>query len=1045
MPPNKKYKIRLNADRTLGPLDFGRVQALVKKGHIQGQELTASEPYVDWLPFVNFPELSELLVAKLERDGKAPTAPRASAPEEKGEPAAAPTMTMVAPKEKDTGSVNVEEITAEEARRESMRGLTEEQREAKAEQDFMGAVPTLVDVIAPPKEENPDFEPTQMIQLPVAAENHLPAETEFQEESEGGTKILRLDAVDQALQPYVPDAAVAKVAPKEKKPADKNIFGQKVDVSQYVTETGKRRLISRNMAALIALSLLLLSYFALQDEEAADPNNIMLKYHTFPYVEVNVPARMGNVVDAATSSDLMEKGVRVMNQETPSSYIRAIKTFLYPSVGKNQRNFDARALLASAYIRLSEIVPRDQRLFDTVEKLLFPGPAETLQTPEYAVALAEYYQMLNRYDQAQEVIDNYLKRRPTLELLYQKAKIAYERRDIDVALNAISKAIPPEKVGKANPRHHLLYAMLLEKRGQKDAAGNALKRLFAEYPANGPALLFHADFLLRNGKPKEAQKILKVLMERPFLMDRMQQADAMLVTARCFEALNQMGKALRFAQAAEKFHYSSEAVQDVLFRVKSKLPDTKKAYTLIISARQKERAKQMEQAILTYTQALEADRSDSTVFMLLGNLFEERGDIYDAIDRYQKALQRTVDKPVEAAINLARIFAARYELEKANTNIKIASEKRTKLDQVDYLRGVVLVKQRRPDLAEPYFDKALGRGSRLVDLYLTEGELQTTLKNEKLAEFYYSTALRYEPYNAKAMLGTALARFHLDSPSRALTFLKDKLATQPNSAAIMTNLAIIYLRSGDQDSGKNYLQNAIRSDSRYAEAFRLLGDLTKDEGNRQTDYGARRNSYRYALASYEMYSRLAPNDPEGYKATGDLYFDIRDLGAAAKNYYKVLDLTSNYPDVRLRLAQISRNGGDASKAMELLDKEIEINPRSDAAMVEKGNIFMAKKEFDNATRSFTEAARINDKNSDALFGLGVVYHLQGSYDNALSLFARVIKLDPLKADVYWQMGLIYQKQNNRSKAMQAFTDYKGIVREPAALVKADEKMRELKR
>jgi superkiller protein 3 len=111
--------------------------------------------------------------------------------------------------------------------------------------------------------------------------------------------------------------------------------------------------------------------------------------------------------------------------------------------------------------------------------------------------------------------------------------------------------------------------------------------------------------------------------------------------------------------------------------------------------------------------------------------------------------------------------------------------------------------------------------------------------------------------------------------------------------------------------------------------------------------------------------------------------------------------------------------------------------------VEKGNIFMAKKDFLPATKAFTEAAHINEKNSDALFGLGVVYHLQGSYDNALSLFTRVIKLDPLKADVYWQMGLIYQKQNNRVKAMQAFTNYKGIVHEPAAISKADDKLREL--
>jgi protein O-GlcNAc transferase len=343
-----------------------------------------------------------------------------------------------------------------------------------------------------------------------------------------------------------------------------------------------------------------------------------------------------------------------------------------------------------------------------------------------------------------------------------------------------------------------------------------------------------------------------------------------------------------------------------------------------------------------------------------------------------------------------------------------------------YLKAELELKKRRADLAEPLFEKALGRNSRFIDLYLQMGDIESTeKKNDKLAEFYYSVALRYEPFNPKAMLGVASARFQLDSPSRAISFLKDKLNTQPNSAAIMTNLAIIYLRSGDQLSGKNYLQNAIRSDAHYAEAFRLLGNLTN------------------ALASYEMYSKLAPNDPEGYKATADLYFDIRDLGAAAKNYAKVLSLTPNYPDVRLRLAQISRNGGDGDNAMKLLDEEIKVNPKSDAAWVEKGNIFMAKKDLQPATNAFTEAAHINEKNTDALFGLGVVYHVKGSYDNALSLFERVKKLDPLKPEVYWQMGLIYQRMGNRVKAMQAFTNYKGIVHDPSLIQKADEKLREL--
>ncbi|RZA06138.1 MAG: tetratricopeptide repeat protein [Proteobacteria bacterium] len=881
MPPihYKKYKIKISAERTLGPLDWDRVQALVMKGRIEGTEPTSAEPYVNWLPFASYPELGELLLRKVQTDqANNPAAAAAAASTAAAE--SAPTMTMRLPAER-TMTMAVESTS-------DLPAITP----ARENEDDFYAVPTLLDIPVPKKEYNPDFEPTQFISLPVPVSE----EPQLPEESEGGTKILRPESMDLVIQQYLPPDPAVKPAEVVSDTPKKNIFGQVVDQQQYIdVATGKKRLISRNTAALLALVLMMLSYFGLRDEEDRDPNNISVAYHTFPYVEVNIPPKLGNTTDAALSSDLMEKGQRLAASETPSAYIQAIKNDLYPSVGRNQKNIDAKALLVSYYIRLSEIVPRDQRLFDTVDKLLFPGPGVPQWTPEYAVALSEYYQMLNRFDQAQEVIDGFLKRRPTAELLYQKAKIAYERRDLDVALNAISKAIPPEKVAKANPRHHLLYAMLLEKRGQKDAAASALKRLFRETPLHGPSLLFHAEFLLRNGKPKEARPILKVLMARPYLMDRMQQSDAMLVTARVFEALNDYKRAYRFAMAAEKFHYSPEAVQDVLFRIKSKLPAYKQAYTLIIAARQKEKAKQADQAINNYVKALEVNRRDSTVFMLLANMFEERGEIYDAIDRYTKALTQTADKPIEAALALGRIYAARYDLEKAASMIKIATEKREKGDQIEFLRGVLQLKQRRMDLAEPYFERALGKGSRLVDLYLQVGDTEVTKKNEKLAEFYYATALRYEPYHPKAMLGVALTRFHLDSPSRALTFLKDKLATQPNSAAIMTNLAIIYLRSGDQDSGKSFLQNAIRSDARYAEAFRLLGDLTKDEGNRQTDYGARRNSYRYALASYEMYSKLAPNDPEGYKATGDLYFDIRDLGAAAKNYYKVLELTPNYP------------------------------------------------------------------------------------------------------------------------------------------------------
>jgi tetratricopeptide (TPR) repeat protein len=1023
---DKKYKIKIAPDRILGPLDFDRVKALVMKGRIQGLEPTSAEPYTEWSSFLSFPELSEMLLKKMEKDeGISPKTPepnQSNEAEGEADPPAATHTILSSERTKTMASSGVEFPPPEQ-------------------QTGSFGIPTLLDIKKLPKDDNPDLERTI-----IGKTDGAPPPATI--EREDATRILAPESVDLVLQQYTPPDpsknALAELGEK------KNIFGKKIDASAYVTETGKKRLLSRNTAALLALMVVLIGYWSTQQEEQSDPANILPRYHTFPYVEVNVPPRLGDTIDQNLSAELVEASVKMMAKENPSAYMIAIKKYLYKAVGKNITNYDAKALLATAYIRISEIVPRDQRLFETIDKLLLPSPPRDRWTPEYVVGLSEYYQMLNRHDQAQEIVDGFLKRRQTAELLYQRAKISFERRELDVALTFISKAIPPENVGKANPRHLLFYSMLLDQRGQKDAATQNMDRLLKETKKSGyygPGLLFQADLLFRQGKFAEARKILKILLGRPYLLDRVQQADAFVVAAKVLEGLNDLKRAKVFADQAAQFHYDNEVILDLLFRIKSKIPSTKEAYSKIVQGRQKEKAKQFDQAISYYIGALELNRSDPTAYLLLASLFEERGEVNEAIDRYMKSVASNIKgRPVDSYLQLARIFANRFELEMANNNIKMASELKRKRDRVDYLRGLVFLKQKREDLAMPYLEKALAKGSRFTDLYIQLGDIEVAKKNQKLAEFYYSIALRYAPFHPKAMLGVALTRFHLDSPSRAVSFLKDKLATQPNSAAIMSNLAIIYLRSGDQDAGKNYLQNAIRSDSRYADAFRLLGDLTKDEGDRQTEnYDARRHSYRYALASYEMYCKLAPNDPEGFRATGDLYFDIRDLGAAAKNYHKVLSLTKNYPGIRLKLAQISRNGGDAASAMKLLDEEIKINPRSDSALVEKGNVFMIQKDFSAATKAYTEAARLNEANADALYGLGVVYHLQGSYDNALSLFARVVKLDPLKADVYKQMGLIYQKQNNRSKAAQAFTNFKGLSRIPADIAYADEKLRELKK
>ena len=1002
-----------------------RIQLLVMKGRITGTEPTSVPPFTQWTPFSSRPELAKLLLKKIEDDMVGGDV----VPESTRTTSQALTKTLAAPSEAKTKTMAT---SSEAATKTINQSIQREETQASF------GIPTLLQIETPEK-VSPDREAT-MLNLPVPSKggNIKPGE------EDGATRIISLEGVQKALEPY---SAPAETPEEERTKSIARFW--RPPQRKYVIEDGKRRLISRNTAAILAMAIMAIAYLSQQQEEEQAQHTINLQphYHTFPYIEVNMPPRMGDQIDQTLAQNLSDLGENLIKKETPSAYIIAIKKYFYPSVGRNPLNWDTRGLLASAYLRIAEIVPRDERFFTTIEKILLPGPPKNQWTADYSVGRAEYYIFLNRLDQAQETIDSALHVRPTTELLYQRARIAYEKREIETALSMISKSITMQEDNpKVNPRHLLLYVMLLDIKGQKDVAKQALKRLVKESPNYGPGIIYFADSLAKENHFEQARIIINRALENPGFFDRIQLADAFLLTAKILEGLNDGLRAILFANAADKIHFNHDLVQGLLFQIMSRKENTRKAYSNLVTGRQREKSKQTELAINSYVSAVEENRNDPIPYMALANLFEEKGDIYEAIDRYKKALD-TPARPLEAALQLARIYIDRFQLDDAKAMLNIAIDMRKGSPDVAFLQGMIHLKAKQPDLADANFEKALKMGSRNPNLYIQLGKNAAEVGgNQKLAEFYYSIALRYDPLSPRAMLGVSTARFYLESPSRAISFLKDKLTLQPNSAPILTNLAAIYLQSGDQDSGKTFLQNAIRSDSKYAEAFRLLGNLTKREGDRQNDnFNAKKHSYRYALAAYEMYSKLAPNDPEGYKSTGDLYFDIRDLGAAAKNYYRVLELTPHYPEVRLRLAQISRNGGDPNKAMELIEQEIKVSPRSDAALVEKGNILMAKRDFVNASEAYTQAARLNEKNPDALFGLGVVHHLQGSFDNALSLFARVIKLDPLKADVYFQMGLIYQKQNNRQKAIQEFVNYKGVIRDAAGQARADEKIRELQR
>ncbi len=62
----RRYKVRLQTGRVLGPLDLGRIRKLILKNQIIGNEQAREDPLGEWMDINLHPEISELLLARIE-------------------------------------------------------------------------------------------------------------------------------------------------------------------------------------------------------------------------------------------------------------------------------------------------------------------------------------------------------------------------------------------------------------------------------------------------------------------------------------------------------------------------------------------------------------------------------------------------------------------------------------------------------------------------------------------------------------------------------------------------------------------------------------------------------------------------------------------------------------------------------------------------------------------------------------------------------------------------------------------------------------------
>lgn len=292
--------------------------------------------------------------------------------------------------------------------------------------------------------------------------------------------------------------------------------------------------------------------------------------------------------------------------------------------------------------------------------------------------------------------------------------------------------------------------------------------------------------------------------------------------------------------------------------------------------------------------------------------------------------------------------------------------------------------------------------------------------------------------------------------------LEQALQADPTFAPVMILLSHVYLRMGDMDSTKKYINNAIDTDpenQEYRDEFERLNEINTlmADGKRNLqngDLAAAYESYRIVLEKFPFFSEadysmglvkfrekdfpaavshfknallLNPQHENARTAIsnvaknkfneGNNSYRRRDLEGALTLYKEVLDIDESFYQAHYQIGVIQSKMGNRAVAIEHYEKALEIAPNFYKGYYALALSQKANGDFEAALKSFQAAIDINPGYDKAYGAMGDIYFEQQKYDEAISVLNTSIQVNPKYAKGYLNLGIIYSEQEQFESAI----------------------------
>ncbi len=183
------------------------------------------------------------------------------------------------------------------------------------------------------------------------------------------------------------------------------------------------------------------------------------------------------------------------------------------------------------------------------------------------------------------------------------------------------------------------------------------------------------------------------------------------------------------------------------------------------------------------------------------------------------------------------------------------------------------------------------------------------------------------------------------------------------------------------DEAIDQFTNATTLDPTFAEAF-----LGKGEALRELE------DYQSAMTSYRSAIDIDPKLAKAFNGRGVCSRELGDINLALSDFSNATELDRNDADSAANYGDLLINYvGDAARAIDQLDKAIELDPENSEAFRNRGWAHTNLREFDEAIADLEKSIEIDSSDHETYTKLAAVYLFQEDYQPGIDALSKAIE------------------------------------------------------